>query len=308
MLSIVVPAYNEENSILNTANVLCNIMSNASIIYELIFVDDGSNDGTWSKITEACREDQNVLGIKLSRNFGKESAMLAGLREANGDVVALIDCDLQHPPQALVEMYRIWQQGGIDIVEGIKESRGNEPFIYKKLSQLFYYTIDAFGKTSLKNSSDFQLLDLRVVDIIINLPERQRFFRALASWVGFNRAQISFKVEPRLEGTSKFNFYSSAKYAISNITSFSSAPMQFITFMGVLFLILSAVLGVQTLYNWARGNAAEGFTTIILILLFTSSMTMISLGIIGLYIGKIYEEIKFRPAYLVQEKLNCTQD
>ena len=306
-LSIVVPAYNEGEMVLKAADTMGAIMAKAAIDYEIIFVNDGSRDNTWLYIEKAAAENPRVAGISFSRNFGKESAILAGLTRARGDACAVIDCDLQHPPETLVDMYRLWQAGGVDIVEGKKASRGKESPIYKFFAGLFYNSIKKLGRIDLKDSSDFQLLDRRVVDTIIQMPERQRFFRALSTWVGFRKEVVTFTVAPRLMGTSKFNFFSSAKYALNNITSFSAAPMQFVTMMGFVFFIVAAGLGVHTLYGWFRHRAVEGFTTVILLLLIIGAMLMISIGIIGLYIGKIYDEIKQRPHYLIQATVNLEE-
>jgi len=303
-LSIVIPAYNEGLVISKTAGYIQAIMAEADIRYEIVFVDDGSSDNTWEQIESLAKVDTNITGIKLSKNFGKESAILAGLEHSGGSACVLIDCDLQHPPKVLLEMYKIWKAGNVDVVEGMKRSRGNESFIYKNFSNLFYYLIERMGGIKLKDASDFQLLDRRVVDIIVNLPERQRFFRALSSWVGFNRKQILFSVEPRDSGVSKFNFYRSAKYALSNITSFSSAPLQLVTVTGVIFFVVSITLGIHTFVSWISGNSIEGFTTVILLLLIIGAMLMLSLGVLGYFIGKIYEEIKCRPPYLVEATLN----
>jgi len=301
MLSIIIPAYNEAEALPFTSSTLQAVLAEAGIDFELVFVDDGSLDGTWDKIAALAAQDTRISGIKLSKNFGKESAILAGLSHAAGDACALMDSDLQHPPKVLVEMYKIWLEGKVDVVEGIKLSRGKENALYKRFANLFYYLIERLGGIKLKNSSDFQLLDRRVVDIIIKLPERQRFFRALSAWVGFNRKQVPFTVEPRIGGISKYNFSKSAKYALTNISSFSSAPMQIVTLMGFIFFIAAIILGVQTLFGWMAHRAVEGFTTVILLLLIIGSMLMLSIGIIGLYIAKIYEEIKYRPPYLIDQ-------
>ena len=299
-LSVVVPACNEGDIVVKTAITINHILKNAGIKHEIVFVDDGSNDSTWKHIESLCSQDIKVLGVKLSRNFGKESAILAGLSHAKGSACAIIDCDLQHPPDLLVDMYWIWAGGGADIVEGVKISRGHESFVYRCFANLFNSLIESLCGIKLKDSSDFKLLDRRVVEILINMPERQRFFRALSSWIGYSRVEIPFCVEPRAGGMSKFNFRKSAKYALTNITSFSSAPMQLVTFIGVGFSAAAFVLGIHTLLAWFLHRAVEGFTTVILLLLIIGSMLMISLGIIGFYIGKIYEEIKFRPPYLVE--------
>ena len=299
-LSVVVPAYNESDVVAKTAITINRILKNAGITHEIVFVDDGSTDHTWKNIESLCAQDINVLGVKLSRNFGKESAILAGLSHAKGSAIAIIDCDLQHPPDLLVDMFRIWAGGGVDIVEGVKLSRGHEGFVYRGFANLFNCLVESLCGIKLKDSSDFKLLDRRVVDIIVNMPERQRFFRALSSWIGYNRVEIPFCVESRMSGNSKFNFRKSAIYALTNIASFSSAPMQLVTFIGVGFSAAAFVMGIHTLLAWILHRAVEGFTTVILLLLIIGSMLMISLGIIGFYIGKIYEEIKFRPPYLVE--------
>ncbi|MCL2197379.1 MAG: glycosyltransferase family 2 protein [Defluviitaleaceae bacterium] len=304
VLSIIIPACNEGSVISKTAGYIQAIMTEADIRYEIVFVDDGSSDDTWQQVETLAEDDTRIIGVKFSKNFGKESAILAGLEHASGSACALMDCDLQHPPKVLIEMYSVWKEGDVDVVEGMKTSRGREAFIYKHFSNLFYYLIERMGGIKLKAASDFQLLDRRVVDIIVSLPERQRFFRALSSWVGFSRKQVFFCVEQRDSGASKFNFYKSAKYALSNITSFSSAPLQLVTVIGILFFVISILLGIHTFVSWAQGNSIEGFTTVILLLLIIGAMLMLSLGILGYFIGKIYEEIKCRPPYLVQKTLN----
>ena len=299
-LSIVVPAYNEGLIINQTANRILKVMETISCTFQLIFVDDGSSDDTWLKITLIAQDNPNVVGLKLSRNFGKEGAILAGLSNANGDAVILIDCDLQHPPEFIPEMYRIWIEKGVDVVEGIKFRRCNEHMIYKYLANIFYFLLNKVGNINLKDSSDFQLIDRKVVDIIVNLPERQRFFRALSSWTGFKRSKIYFQVEARQNGYTKWNAYKLFKYAVMNITSFSTFPLQIVTLSGFLFFIIAVVMGIHTLYMYLAHNAVEGFTTVILLLLIIGAMLMISLGLLGLYVAKIYEEVKRRPIYLVE--------
>ncbi|MCL2356881.1 MAG: glycosyltransferase family 2 protein [Defluviitaleaceae bacterium] len=307
VLSIVIPAYNEGDSVRDVVEAVQSVT--IGIKSEIIFVDDGSGDNTWDEICalaknypgESSGENLIVRGISFSRNFGKEAAMLAGLSHARGDACAIMDCDLQHPPGVLVDMYAAWREGDVDIVQGAKHSRGKESLLYKFFAGVFYFLMKRAGGVELRDSSDFQLLDRRVVDTLMRLPERQRFFRALSTWTGFRRRRVSFKVEPRRRGKSKFNFYTSAKYALSSIISFSSAPMQMVTFVGVIFFFASVVLGGHTVHAWFSGRAVEGFTTVILLLLIIGSMLMVSLGIIGLYIGKIYDEIKQRPHYVIRE-------
>lgn len=301
MLSVVIPSYNEQLMIPKTARVLRGILDEAAIACELIFVDDGSKDATWEEIQKAALAHDCVRGLHFSRNFGKESAILAGLTEAKGDCCVVIDCDLQHPPEKIVEMYRLWEQG-FEIIEGQKTSRGEESAAHKFAAKMFYSIISKAVNFDMENASDFKLLDRKVVNALINMRERNAFFRALSSWVGYRSATVTFDVREREAGESKWSTASLIKYAINNISSFSTAPMQIVTILGVLTFVLSLIMGTVSLVQKLQGRAVEGFTTVILILLFTSSVIMMSLGIIGFYIARIYEEIKGRPRYIISQQ------
>ncbi len=302
MLSIIIPSYNEEQNIENTANVVSGIMEENNIDYELLFVNDGSKDRTWELISRLIEERDNIVGVNFSRNFGKESAIFAGLKEAKGDACVLMDCDLQHPPQVIVEMYNIWKNNDdVDVVEGRKSDRGKENPVYKCFSLLFYKLIKNASGLDMKASSDFKLLDRKVVDSLNDMPERLTFFRAMSSWVGFNKEIVYFDVAERFEGESKWSLKSLVKYAVNSIASFTSAPLHLVTVIGFIMLICSIALGIQTLWKFAHGSS-EGFTTVILLILLTSSLIMISIGIIGFYISKIYEEIKCRPRYIISSR------
>ena len=302
MLSIVIPAYNEEKMILKTTEVVSGIMERERIPYEIVFVDDGSKDQTWNRIEEAAKECSHVTGIHFSRNFGKESAIFAGLANAEGACTAVMDCDLQHPPETLVEMYRLWEKG-YEVVEGVKRSRGKESAFHKASAGLFYKLMSSAVKIDMSRASDFKLMDRRVVEALLAMPERNAFFRALSSWVGFRTISVEFDVQERTEGESKWSTWSLVKYAVRNIVGFSSAPLQIITVAGVLMLIFGIVLGIQSLVKYFMGHALEGFTTVILLLLIIGSLIMISLGVIGIYIAKIYEEVKGRPRYFISRKI-----
>lgn len=299
LLSIVIPSYNEEDNVQNTAKTVLDIMDKAHINCELIFVSDGSKDKTFLKILEASQKDPRVKGIEFSRNFGKEAAIVAGFEKGNGDCFVVMDCDLQHPPEAIVQMYEKWKDG-YEIIEGIKEERGNESLIYKVFSNLFYKLISKFTGYPMKNTSDFKLIDKKVANVLVNLPERKPFFRALSFWTGFKSTNMTYKVGDRNFGESKWSSIALIKYAISNIVSFSTLPMDIITYIGVLFVLLALVLGVQTLVTYFSGKALEGFATVILLILISGGAVLISLGIVGRYIATIYEEVKHRPRYLVR--------
>ncbi len=298
MLSVILPSYNEEKMIAVATSRLAEVLGGAEIDYELLFVDDGSRDGTWREIQRCAQEDTHVVGVHFSRNFGKESAMFAGLETAKGDCVVVIDCDLQHPPEKIVEMYRLWEEG-YEVVEGIKEDRGEETGFHKFAANSFYGIISRATGMNMASSSDFKLLDRRVVDTLNSLPERNVFFRALSFWVGYKKAEVSYRVQERTEGESKWSTKSLIKYAITNITSFSSAPLHMVTVMGILTLIVAVVFGLISLIQKITGVAQPGFTTVILLLLLIGSFLMISLGIIGYYLARIYDEIKGRPRYII---------
>ncbi len=300
MLSVVIPAYNEADMILKTADTICGILRKAEISYELLFVDDGSKDATWEKILQVSEKTAEVRGVSFSRNFGKEAAIFAGLSEAKGDCCAVIDCDLQHPPEKLVEMYRLWQQG-YEVIEGVKKDRGTESVWHGLAAKCFYALISRAVKIDMSNASDFKLLDRKAVNVLLTMREKHAFFRALSSWIGFRTIQVEYEVRKRQIGTSKWSAGSLFKYAITSLTSFSSMPLKVIIFTGILVLLVSVVLGGIALYQKFAGLALDGFTTVITVLLFIGSMIMISLGCIGYYVSKIYEEVKGRPRYIVSK-------
>lgn len=300
MLSVIIPAFNEQENIAAASDTIGGILKAEDIPYEIVFVDDGSRDDTWSEIKRAA-QGGSVRGVKFSRNFGKEGAIFAGLAAARGECAVLIDCDLQHPPELIPQMYRMWENG-VEVVEAKKASRGKESLLYKLFAKSFYKLMKNSSGLDLDGASDYRLLDRKVIDALCEMPERLTFFRALSEWVGFSREQIEFDVRPRNAGSSKWNFKKLFVFAINSISSFTNFPLQVITFVGALFGIFAVVLGIQTLVNYFCGKAADGFTTVILLLLITGACLMLGIGIIGFYLSKIYEEIKQRPRYIVAER------
>lgn len=298
LLSIVLPAYNEEQNIANTVKVLSELLDEKGIEYELVFISDGSGDGTFREIQKAAAENPRVRGAEFSRNFGKEPAIFAGLSMAGGDAVVVMDCDLQHPPEAILKMWELWQDGA-QVVEGVKQDRGKEKLSYKLSAGLFYKIMSKLIKIDMNASSDYKLLDRKVVDVLLTLPERNTFFRALSFWVGFRTESVTYEVQERQYGKSKWSFFSLMKYAVTNATSFSTLPLQLVTVMGVIAILFSVVLFVQTLVKYLSGTAVEGFTTVIFLILIIGGFLMLSLGIIGHYIARIYEEVKGRPKYII---------
>lgn len=300
MLSVIIPAYNEELMIQKTADTISSILINEKINHELLFIDDGSKDKTWVNIVLAGKKNSKIKGIHFSRNFGKEGAIAAGIDSAKGDCCVVIDCDLQHPPVKIVEMYRLWEQG-YEIIEAKKSSRGNESKIHGFAAKMFYKIISKATGINMENASDFKLMDRKVMDALRNMHERNAFFRALSTWVGYRTTTVQFDVQEREAGESKWSTFSLVRYALRNISSFSAMPMQIVTMLGTVMFIISIIFGSVSLYQKVSGHALEGFTTIILIQLFSSSIIMISLGLIGYYIARIYEEVQGRPRYLVSE-------
>ena len=304
MLSIILPAYNEKQNIERTAKTLSGILEKEGIPFELLFISDGSVDGTYEEICRLAELDSRVRGAEFSRNFGKEAAIFAGLELALGDGCIVMDCDLQHPPEVIPEMYRLWQDG-YEVVEGIKKSRGKESILHGMSAGLFYGIMSRMMRMDMRSSSDFKLLDRKVVNVLLGLGERNTFFRALSFWAGFRAAKVEYEVQERAFGSSKWSFRSLVRYAVSNVTSFSTIPLQMVTVMGMVSIIFSVILALQTLVKYLTGTAVEGFTTVILLILIIGGFIMISLGIIGHYLARIYEEVKGRPRYIIRSR---TQD
>ncbi|MBE7011011.1 MAG: glycosyltransferase family 2 protein [Ruminococcaceae bacterium] len=306
MLSVIIPAYNEENCIMPAYTTIHSLLTENDITCEIIFIDDGSQDRTFDMISELSLKTENVVGLHFSRNFGKESAISAGLAAARGECAVVIDCDLQHPPEKIVEMYRLWEQG-YEIVEGIKKERGQEKKMHSMGAKLFYSVISRMAGFDMANSSDFKLLDRKVVDVLNKMPERG-FFRAISYWVGYNKTSVSYNVRERVAGESKWSTCGLIRYAFSNITSYSTAPMQIVTVLGVIMLVLSVILGVWALVDKIASRALEGMTTVIVITIFIGSIIMISLGIIGYYIARLYEEVKGRPKYIISSTVRSSKN
>jgi glycosyltransferase involved in cell wall biosynthesis len=297
-LSVVLPAYNEEQMLAKTCRTLKKILDLAEINYELVIVDDGSMDQTWKIIEETAEKDRNVTGVHFSRNFGKEAAIVAGLAQASGNAVAVMDCDLQHPPEVLVKMYRLWEQG-YEVVEGIKKSRGTETVFHRKSAGFFYRIMSRATGFNMENASDFKLLDRKAVESVLSMPERSMFFRATSSWVGFKSTSVLFEVQEREAGESKWSTGSLIRYAFRNIVAFTTLPLQFVTIGAGGCFICSLLLLIYSLVRYFTGHAVEGYTTLLIVMLFIGSAVMMSLGIIGYYIARIYEEVKRRPRYIV---------
>ena len=303
-ISVVIPIYGCRAALEELHRRLTDTLVAMDKEYEIILVNDNCPQNSWEVIQQLCKKDKHVVGIELSRNFGQIQAITAGLDYCKGDWVVVMDCDLQHPPETIVEMYRLWQQG-YEVVEGVKRTRGKENVFHKLSAGLFYKLISKAVKIDMSRASDFKLMDRRAVEALLAMPERNAFFRALSSWIGFRTTSVEFDVQEREIGESKWSTKSLIRYAISNIVSFSSAPMTLVTITGILGFLFAVILGIQTLVNYFSGHAVEGFTTVILIILIMGSLILMGLGVIGYYIAKIYEEVKCRPRYIVSRKVGA---
>lgn len=308
LLSVIIPVYREEENIEHNLRVIGSILERHDVDYEFVLVDDGSPDGTWNALRRAANEFKSVTLLRLSRNFGKESALCAGLAEAKGDACLVMDSDLQHPPELIPEMLRLWREQGFDVVEGVKKKRSRENPFYRIAAKLFYAIFQKLSGLDLEGASDFKLLDAKVVKAWKSMDERTTFFRGMSSWVGFRRVCLPFEVAQRAGGTSKWSLSKLVKLATNAVTAFSALPLNIVTVMGIVFLIGSVILGVQTLYKKIVGTSVTGFTTVILLLLIIGSALMLSLGIIGTYIAKIYDEVKFRPRYILSQTIRKGKD
>lgn len=302
-VSIVMPVFREGDHIATVLRSVSDAMSQTAVAYELVMIDDGSPDDTWAVLQELSTSYPMMKAVRLSRNFGKESALCAGLEIARGDAVIVMDGDGQHPPELLPEMLRIWRETDVDIVEGVKHARGEETIVNKIGARLFYSLWNRLSGFELRGASDFKLLCRRAVNAYLQMDERSVFFRGMTAWLGFRRAQIPFEVAGRAGGSTTWSVFRLFRLALTGITAFSALPLQIVTIAGGLFMLFALIFGAQTLYVLIIGHAVSGFATVIFLLLIIGSALMISLGIIGEYIARIYEEVKRRPRFLVGQTI-----
>ncbi|MBG0562059.1 glycosyltransferase family 2 protein [Actinoplanes aureus] len=301
LISVVAPVYNEGTGVERFVARLGEVLGAAALRYELILVDDGSSDDSWSRIAQQALLDTRVRGLRLSRNFGKEAAVLAGLEHAGGDAVVVIDSDLQHPPTAIPAMVRRWQAGA-HVVEAVKRNRTGQSLGNRLSARLFNQAFTGLTKVDLVDATDFRLLGRPALDALLRMPEHSSFFRGTSSWIGFTRASVEVDIDHRAGGASRWTLRGLFRLAVNGLTSFTSAPLHLVTLAGLSFAAFSLVLGVQTLVRWISGGSVAGFTTVILLLLVTGTFVLLGLGVIGEYLARIHEEVRGRPRYLIQER------
>jgi glycosyltransferase involved in cell wall biosynthesis len=301
-LAIIIPVYNEGRAIRQNFTEIYRIIKQDGISCKYLFIDDGSTDNTWNELVAITSEFEGTTAIRFSRNFGKEMALCAGLDSIDADRYIIMDSDLQHPPHLVKDMLELMDREQANIVQGIKANRGKESLVYKIAAKCFYKLLKITTGMDLNNSSDFKILDRKVADSIRCFNERNVFFRGLVGWVGFKTVPYYFEVDMRVNGASGFSFMKLMRLALNAVLSYTSKPLYLTIIAGIFFMVFAAVLGIQTLYNYFSGRAVSGFSTVILLLLFIGSAIMFSLGIIGVYISRIFDEIKGRPRYIVSER------
>lgn len=301
LLSIVVPAYNE-GAVLDTFHArLMSVVEALNLACEVIYVNDGSTDPTLGILQRLKQDDPRIGVLDLSRNFGKEAAMTAGLHHASGDAVVVIDADLQDPPELIPEFVRVWQEEGVDVVYGQRSEREGESWLKRTTAALFYRTMQHFGQIRLpQNTGDFRLLDRRALDALKQLPEHHRFMKGLFTWIGFEQRAVPYRRAPRQAGATKWSYWRLWNFAIEGLTSYSVAPLQIASYLGIVVAFVSFVYGIFIIFKTlAYGDPVAGYPSLVVIVLFLGGVQLLFIGIIGEYLGRIFNETKQRPLYLI---------
>ena len=303
MLSVIIPAYNEEAMIEKASSVISKLLVDADISSELIFIDDGSKDKTWEKIIAISTENSGIRGIHFSRNFGKEATIYAGLEHSQGDYVAMLDADLQDPPELLDEMYEAIINEGYDCVATRRVTRKGEPPIRSFFARLFYRLMNKISQVDMVDGArDYRLMTRQMVDSILSLKEYSRFSKGIFGWVGYQTKWLEYENVERVAGETKWSFWKLFKYSIDGIVAFSTFPLDIAAFIGVLLCLAAfvflIVLFVQTL---AFGNPVSGYPSTLCIILFIGGIQLLTIGILGKYLAKTYLETKKRPIYIAKE-------
>ena len=303
-LSIVVPMYNESSNIRVFYDRTTAILTEIGLNWEMICVNDGSKDNTLQILRELHQEDPRVRVIDLSRNFGKEAALTAGLDYVSGDAAIPMDADLQDPPEVLFELVEKWKEG-FEVVNAVRMAREGESWLKKSTAFAFYRIINKMVRFNLpQDTGDYRLISRPVLDALSQLKERRRFMKGLFAWVGFKSTNVYYRREPRYSGTSTWGYWKLWNFAIEGITSFTHVPLQFATYFGFLVSFFSFIYGLFFLIKTlVTGNSVPGYPSLLTIILFLGGIQLMAIGVIGEYVGRIYDESKLRPVYLVRESL-----
>ena len=306
LLSVVVPCHNEGGHLEQFISTLKDACQKISAQFEILIVNDGSKDNT-SHIAKSLVQSGNIRYLEFSRNFGKEAALMAGIDHTKGDAVVLIDADFQHPIEKIDEMYGLWQHG-YDMIYGVIANRENES-LRKRLGTRFFYSLMNSSEITIpQNAGDFRWLDRKVVNALKCLPERNRFMKGLYAWVGFKSYALPFTPNDRHAGVSSFGFGRLSKLALSGLTSFSTLPLQLWIVVGSLISLLAVIYGIYVVIDTLiYGNAVSGWPTLTVALMLFSGIQLLSIGILGEYIGRIFNEVKQRPLYIISEDISSTE-
>jgi len=300
-ISVVVPAFNEAAGLSAFLKQLFGVLRENCASYEVWVVDDGSRDTTWECVRSEIAHYPQLHGLRFTRNFGKEAAILAGLRHARGKAVLIMDADGQHPPALLPEMLAPWRAGNAQIVAAQKSNRDTDSLMARLNARLFNGLMYTLTGLNLEGASDFRLLDRRVVDTLLAFPEKVRFFRGMTVWTGFTTVAVSFDVAPRIAGESHWSTAQLTRLAITAITAYSAKPLGMIFRLGMLGMVGAGLLLLQALYSWMTDIAISGWTSITVVVLFFGSANLLGIGVLGAYLAQIFDEIKGRPEFLVGE-------
>ena len=302
-VSILIPCYNEEKSLPLLYGELLQVINNQkNYDWEILFVNDGSKDSTLLVIKQLREKDNRVCYVDLSRNFGKEKAMLAGFDYVTGDCMIIMDADLQHPPQVLPQMLEEWENG-FDDVYGKRISRGKESWLRKSFSLLFYKILQKATKVEiLQNVGDFRLLDRSCINVLRQLREQERYTKGMYSWIGFRKKEVEFETQDRVAGVSSWSFRNLLNLAMEGITSFTVAPLKISTIVGSLVALLAFIYMIFTLIRTILyGDPVQGYPTLMIVILFLGGLQLLSIGLLGEYLGRIFNETKNRPTYVARE-------
>lgn len=302
-ISVLVPAFNEAEGIALFLQQLQTMLDQCACDYDIWVVDDGSRDATWECLRTLQATSPRVRALRFTRNFGKEAAILAGLRHAKGDAVIVMDADGQHPVSLLPDMIGTWRAGKGEIVAAKKIDRSTDSLLARLNARAFNGLMRVLTGMDLTGASDFRLLDRRVVDTLLAFPERVRFFRGMTEWTGFRTAHLGFEVAPRIAGTTHWSTQQLINLAITAITAFSAKPLTLVFRFGMLGMVAGAVLFLQAIYSWATGIAVSGWTSLTIVVLIFGSANLLAIGVLGAYLAQIFNEIKGRPEFLVAETL-----
>lgn len=301
-ISILIPAYNEQDVLHILYERLHKLMeSNSHYEWEILFVNDGSTDATIGILHQLYLKDQRIQYIDLSRNYGKEVAMMAGFDYVTGDCMVIMDADLQHPPEFINEMIKYWEEG-YDDVYAKRRTRGGESFLKKKTAKVFYRLLQKISSIPIQqDTGDFRLLDRTCIDALRAMRETQRYTKGMYSWIGFKKKELLFDQQARVAGDTKWNYMGLMRLAIEGITSFTTAPLLISSIIGIIISFATFVYMIYVLFrSIIYGDPVQGYPTLMIIILFLGGVQLLSLGIIGEYLGRIFHETKNRPPYFVQ--------